>query len=1068
MIKKLPTRIICSVVAVLAIATPIVADNLYAQFETPIKGLLVPPTVIDQGGGKEEKAAGNELAKKAVTDGIVLLKNENNALPLEKSWDISLNLLGWASVNWLHGGSGSGMVSPSKVDNFKLSGIADALEDYGIEVNHDLLDYYKTVSSPKANPDIDTLHMHRESDGHRFDLYDPKIEGNAKYQTLLEEAYDFSDTAIVVIGRQGGESEDMPEIQYKNGNVVDNSRHDLQISTEEEELLKYATTHFDKTVVIINSTNPFQMDFLETIPNIDAALLIGPTGTQGAKAIPYVLYGEDADGNEVSPSGHLADILPYDFKQNVAYEYCGYEGVSFFSNTAEYGANQSTNAGLNRRPSLPYVDYIEGIYVGYRYYETADAMGKFANKSRPLLDGNANGYDAVVQFPFGYGQSYTNFEWTVNSVSKASGSAMEADGKIDIEVSVKNTGKWTGKDVVELYLEAPYINNGIEKSAVKLVDFEKTGSIAPGKTETVTLHVNARDFASYDCYDKNNNGQATYEIDKGTYRLRLGTDSHTTAEVLFVGDSNKKDGVFEYNVASTLILDKDTHTGETVRNLFTGEDAIDGRAVDGLDVAGWDIAYISRSNMPSEPVKQTSTHDKATGRAMDEKTLGLVTFAGSGSTSQVKAQAWNEATEDEFGDPLDLDNSFAWEQGGNRKLYDSDGITLTEDGYYFAEHFDDEASWNELLGQIDYASARAFVSNAHPNTRALDAIGYPSSTSLDGPAQIGSFNAAEGQVGVGFPCGSFLAQTWNKDLLFEIGLEMGEQMNQHGEYGVYGCGMNIHRNPFGGRNYEYFSEDPFLTGSLAANYAKGVKLNGKLPVIKHLVAAETETSRDSLYTYMSEQALREIYLEPFRIVIEGEGLSVAAKDYAEKGNGYNPSVNSLMTSYNRVGAVWAGGSAALLKGVLFGEWGFQGEIITDWSDNNQYMNMDQTIRVGGNLGMSVALRFDYDTPLRARLALRDAVKNVVYARLRASLALEDYNTHPYNGKTIVSNITIPGVDWVTPVVVVFNVVCFTGAAAALYFGVLLHPGLKFGFRKKKRLGEETKLEQLPEFEEPKE
>ena len=1030
---KIIRKVVFGLTAALLIAIPAVGTPIYKQNEAAIKGFLLTNNVAVSDEEKTaSKASGDALAKQALADGMVLLKNENNALPL-KSSEKTLNVLGYHSVAWLHGGSGSGMVSKSTADT-GFADILSSLRGYGVTLNEDILTYYRSIHDAGANPDIDTLHFHRQSDGHKFDLYDPAISG--EYQTKLNAAVSFSDTAIVVIGRQGGESEDMPEMQYKAGNKIDASRHDLQISEEEEALLRFARANFQKTIVIINSTNSFQMDFLESIEGIDAAILIGPSGTQGADIIAKALYG---DG--IVPSGHLADTLPYDFTENVAYEYCGYEGVSFFSNTASYGTNQSTNAGLNTRPSLPYVDYVEGIYVGYRYYETADKMNVFSSKTRTLLDGTtAKGYDAVVQFPFGYGLGYTDFSWEIANVSVPESEAITADTKITVQVVVKNIGTTIGKDVVELYLDQPYISGGIEKSATKLVDFEKTGMLEPGETEVVTLNVKARDFASYDCYDKNNNGKTTYEIDAGDYTLRLATDSHHNKELL-----NGAKATRTYKANKTIVMDKDAYTGETIDNLFTGDKAVDGRAVDGKDVDGWNIPYISRASMPAGPVEQHSTHDKSTGRAMDAKTQNLVLFAGSSGTDATNFNAWNSATVDEFGDPIVIDD-FAW--GGNYEtgtLFNNDG-TLNAMGEDLAENYDDEAYWNDVMSQISYETAVGFVNDAHPNTKGIAVLNYPQTTSLDGPAQIGSFGRSGKDTGVGFPCDAVLAQTWNKDLLFEVGLEMGAQMSIYGIYGVYGCGMNIHRNPFGGRNYEYFSEDPYLTGAMAVNYAKGVKLTGHLAILKHFALAETETSRDSLYTYTSEQALREIYLEPFRMAVEGEGLCKGAEEYKEKGHQYEPVCNGIMTSYNRIGAVWAGGSAALLKGVLAKEWGFVGEIITDWSDNNQYMHLDQTLRYGGALGMSVSLRFSWRDG-RAKIALRDAIKGVIYANLRAKLAKADYDTHPYAGKKSSSAIVTPPTDWVSPLIVAINVVGYAGAAAIIYFLVLGHPGLKFGKKK---------------------
>ena len=549
-------------------------------------------------------------------------------------------------------------------------------------------------------------------------------------------------------------------------------------------------------------------------------------------------------------------------------------------------------------------------------------------------------------------------------------------------------------------------------------------------------------------YDKNGNGKTTYEIDPGDYTFRFASDSHHDKQMA----SGK--GSLKYKVNETILLDKNKYTGATIDNLFTGEKAIDGRAVDGKDVAGWNIPYVSRDNLPTSPVPQTSTHDKSTGRAMDQKMLDLTLFAGANGYDSTNFDAWNSATVDEFNNPIEIDD-FAWGANyENIKPFDADG-KLNLDGEDLATNFDDEWYWNDVMSQMTYEDALKFVNQAHPNTKGIAVLNYPATTSLDGPAQVGSFGTAAANTGVGFPCGAFLAQSWNKDLLFEVGIEMGVQASQHGVYGIYGCGMNLHRTPFGGRNYEYFSEDPFLAGALATNYIKGVKVTGSLAIAKHLALAETETSRDSLYTYCSEQTLREIYLEPFRMAVQGEGLCEGAKTYKEQGHRFEPVCNGFMTSYNRIGAVWAGGSCALLKGVLAKEWGFVGEIITDYSDFNQYMHLDQTMRYGGALGMNCSLRFSWREG-RAKMALRDAIKGVIYANLRAKLAKKFYDANPYNGKKSSSAIISEPFDWVSPTIIAINVVGYVGAAAIIYFLILEHPGLRFGKRKKVENSAETK------------
>ena len=1032
--NKLAKKITFSLLSLLAVGTMIGADVAYTTFEADILGQLCPP-IVDESAASVAKSEGMDLAKKIEEEGIVMVKNDGT-LPLSTKNTSAINLLGYGNVQWIYGGSGSGRVlaeSDNWADNIDL---ADALDEYGIDVNEDLLDFYKSYATP--NFDIDTLNFNVDNNPYRFGLKDPDIN-NSQYATLLEQSLDFSDTAIVTISRQGGESEDMPAVQYKSkpSQKTDSERHSLEISQEEEDLLYFAQDNFENVIVVINSTNAFQLDFLAEMPGIDACLIVGPTGEQGAHAIPKVLFGE------VSPSGKLADTLAYDFTKNLNFNYTGFDGVSFYSNKdTAYGVGQTTNAGVTTRPSLPYIDYVEDIYVGYRYYETADVEGMFKDETRDILDENGaektlRGYDAVVQYPFGYGLSYTTFDWEVISIDVPSGAALTADSKINISVKVTNTGDVAGKDVVELYQTPEYKANGIEKSAANLIGFEKTELIKPGENETVKFEVSMRDFASYDAYDKNNNGKTTYEVEKGNYQLKFATDAHRVKTIDFLGGEKNVAGVLTYHVDSDIILDKDPVTNKTIDNLFTGAKAIDGVSVDGGEGENADIPYVSRGDFKNltGPIEQSSTHDAATGRAMGAKTKEYVTFAGRDGKDQSKANAWDNATTDLFGNEI-ANEEVLFGQSGNLKVADNNGVP-TELGYQLGADYHDP-QWNNVLNQVSYAEAMGMVNNAHPNCKGIASIGMPNLVNYDGPAQVGSFTtfASNEQKyrGVGFPADFVLAQTWNKTLAYEEGLSLGADMEAHGLTGFYGTAINIHRSPFGGRNYEYYSEDPILTGKLAAMLTKGVKDTGKMSFVKHFAVAETETSRDSLYTWLTEQALREIYLEPFRIVVEEGGA------------------NALMTSYNRVGALWAGGSTALLQGVLRGEWGFNGSIITDYSDNNQFMNMDETLRCGGDLGMSVSLKFNISASStnRAKMALREAVHHTVYSYLNSKYALQEYNKHPYNGKEITSANTKEAFNWVTPVVVDFNIVLGVTALGLIYFGVFDAIGLDRPLAKKEK------------------
>lgn len=1026
---KLGKTIAFSIASVALIGAMVAGDVVYNTFKESIFATLVPPKV-DETAASATKAEGKELAEKIEGEGIVMLKN-NGVLPLKKEEVKKVNILGFGAIQWIYGGSGSGRVLSTQGDNAwdEMVDIVDAFRDRGVQVNEDILSYYSQYAS--VNHDVGSLNFNMDNAPFTIGLKDPDVD-ESSYHTLLEESKSFSDTAVVVLSRQIGESEDMPTVQYKSkpSQSIDNNRHQLQVSEEEEKLLEYAGENFDRVIVVVNSTNAFQMDFLTYIKGIDALLTVGPTGEYGAKAIADVIFGD------VNPSGKLADTLPYDFTKNLNFEYSGYQGVSFYSdNNLPYGINQTTNAGVTRRPSLPYIDYVEGIYVGYRYYETADKEGTFENEVLASLDEKdqniqLKGYDAVVQYPFGYGLSYTSFSWEVIALNLPSNSHLKADSEIELTVQVTNEGTVPGKDVVEIYMTPEYKVGGIEKAEKNLVAFDKTEIIEPGKNQTLTFSIPMRSFASYDCYDKNGNGRTTYEIDPGTYQLSISSDAHNVATVDFLTGVKNAPGVLSYVFDDEVILDKDPVTGETIDNLFTGNKAVDGVSIDGIGDYGDDaeIPYVSRKDLKNIHNPISNPDSQGRGRAMGELTKDYILFSGANRQDKTKINAWDNATEDEFGNPTTEDDSF-FGLSGDMKVYN--GNEVSDLGLELGADYDDER-WESLLDQVTYNEANNMINNAHPRIAAINSIGMPSLYNLDGPSQCSSFAAKETR-GVGFPADCVLAQTWNKTLAYEMGLSLGQDMNAHGLSGNYGTAVNIHRSHFAGRNYEYYSEDPVLTGKMAAQVTTGVTQSGRLAFVKHFAAAETETSRDSLYTWMSEQALREIYIEAFRIIIE-EGKC-----------------NALMTSYNRIGALWAGGSSALMLGVLRGEWGFNGTVITDYSDNNQYMNMDEAIRHGGDLGMAVSLvnTVSSSSSKRFKKAVRDAVHHTVWAWLNSQYELDQFNRNPYEGKTISSATTKYSWNWVEPAVLSLNIAIIASVVGMVYFGILDGIGLDFVIGKKK-------------------
>ena len=476
-----------------------VSWSIFGGIVETLIGGATPVTTAEQQAAVRDYA--RAVADEVQREGMVLLQNRDAVLPLSNTVK-KVNVFGWASIAWLGGGSGSGGVSSVETDLLK------ALADYGVETNTALTDMYRNFQSGREY--TRTLGAYPEQSGR---LYEPSVSDKNYYSdALLSDAEAFSDTAFVVIGRLAGESNDATKQQYKRTTaggdiVVDDARTMLDLSTEEIELLTYVGAQYGNVVVLINSTNVMALGPLETIPGIDAVVLAGLSGQYAAEVIPAVLWGE------VSPSGRTADTFAYDLSTAATYATAGLEGVGRYTGADGLYPmlDGITNGNLDSPATytqVSYLDYIENIYVGYRWYETADAEGYW--------DGVQNeygaGYDGVVQYPFGYGLSYTDFFWEVVNAPET---ALTENGTVAVTVKVTNTGSVAGKDVVELYYTAPYTKGGIEKSAVELAAFEKTKLLQPGESEELTLTFAVRDMASYDGYDKNGNGFAGYELDAG-------------------------------------------------------------------------------------------------------------------------------------------------------------------------------------------------------------------------------------------------------------------------------------------------------------------------------------------------------------------------------------------------------------------------------------------------------------------------------------------------------------------------------------------------------------------------
>lgn len=1022
-------RIICFSVAGALLALLIVLSAVVGAFADTLNKFVVG---YKDGGeaGTAARESGAKLAEQIQAEGTVLVKNEdesgNPLLPLAKADTDKVVVLGWAATDWVISGSGSGQVKTSegKTNDYTVT-LLDALDESGIGYYKAITDYYESFQNHReysengggiggASANAGAL----KSFNYEFSrLYEPDVENDATYAGHLDAAKSYSDTALVVIGRVSGESNDSPKVQYKrvtkNGAIVeDRERTYLEISTEEEKLLNYAADNFENVIVLINSTNVMELGFVETIDGIDACLVVATTGTAGARAIPKLIYSDltetDEDGNEVTvaytPSGKFADTYAYDLSTSSTYvdTGSGNDSTHFYSN-AMYGSGlyptnvQHTNGSNNvRYEGVAYQDYREGVYMGYKWYETADKMGFWTSNTAKSL-WNVNGYDEVVQYPFGFGLSYTTFSWEITQLLFPDNlKEVTPEDTVKVVVRVTNTGDIAGQDVVELYYEAPYTKGGIEKSSVNLAAFGKTQQVLqPGDYEDVVLEFAIQDMASYDYEAKKVNGGG-YVLEDGNYNITLRTDAHTLAgKKLIAGRVHSSDTI-------TLKISGDVLVMEEAENRFTGNNTTDGVAIDGNSDGSANITYLSRENFEG-----TFPSELGDNRAMTDAIKALNLY-----TSE-HANAWDAAH----------DNGEVTFGNSSMLVYENGNINQL--GKELGMNYDDPR-WEQLLDVIPKATMELVVLHGYTHTEKITNIGKPETLDVDGPNQIFSFTGSHPEA-TGFSS-IVLAQSWNDQLAYSMGLAFGEECNAYGVQGWYGPGVNVHRSPFGGRNYEYYSEDAYLSGIMCAKTVEAAKNKGVFAWLKHLCLYEGESGRDGMYTWVTEQALREIYLRPFEIAVKQGGS------------------NAIMTSYGRIGAVWTGGSEALLTEVVRGEWGFKGSFLTDYADHHDFMNGDQMVRAGGDVWMdwwtqaSGGGAWQFNTTSNAfNRSLRNATKNVIYTWLNSLATNADYNEKILSGE-IKDTISIPKSPelkfrWYIPVLVVVDVLLAAGAGVLIFLGI---------------------------------
>ena len=900
--------IVTALVLVVAIVANILVTGMFSSLmdvvlggKRPIYDNSVESMYVTDVTSKDEAYANaQKLNLRLAEEGFVLLKNQENALPLNK--DAKISVFGKNSVNLSYGGSGSG--------GFDTSGNRDlyaSLEDAGFQTNPTLKEFYNNNSASGAARAANSSDL--DSGGNQ--MISTAETPQSKYTDKVKASYEsYNDAALVVITRIGGEGFDLPRYQGSTAGAVSADSHYLQLDQNEIDLLDaVCNAGFKRVVVLFNIPSSFEATFL-TDPNyapfadkIDAAMWIGFTGSNGIMALGEILNGE------VNPSGRLVDTWAADFKQNPTF--------------VNFGTGCTADSTDKYDGGLYYsVDYEEGIYVGYRYYET-----------RGYTDGE-DWYKENVVYPFGYGLSYTTFDWEVQPLTDT---VITQDAPFDVNVKVTNTGSVAGKEVVEVYASAPYFDGGIEKAHKVLVGFAKTELLKPGASETVTVTVDPYTMASYDYRDANDNGFCGYELEAGDYTLYVGRNAH------------QEEAALSMTVEDDIRWETDPVTDNEVTNLYTDGDFLD---------SDWQLdTVLSRSDWEGTwPTAQTA------------------------ETHKGSDQLYEELKDTEHNNPTDFDSEeYPWFDEETDLTLRSLLPETTPDKTYSAIVDYDDPLWDEILDACNDEEMISLVNNGAYHTLAMETIDLPTTIHGDGPAGFTCFmNQNQVNGTCQYVSEPVMASTWNVELIEEMGEAlgdeglMGDRATGQPYSSIYAPGANIHRSPFGGRCSEYFSEDPFITGMMSAYEVRGMQSKGVIPTVKHFAANEQETHRsingDS--SWLTEQALREIYLKGFEIAVKtGEARGV-------------------MSSFNRIGTRWTGGDYRLITQILRNEWGFKGFVICDFNTIPQYMIPRQMFYAGGDLDLATlesSMWTDCDSSDNGdAIVLRNATKNLVYALVNSN------------------------------------------------------------------------------------
>ncbi len=866
-----------------------------------------------------------KLALDIQQEGSTLLKNEGRVLPFAQN-ERKISVFGTGSINIAHGGTGSGDGNTSG-----MVSLYSAFKDAGFDCNPELKRFYenKYKQGYHRGSGTDMNGGYFGSKGNRDYGYSINEVERDAYKDVRKSYEDYNDAAIIVISRSGGEGQDLPTSmkEFYEGD----DKHYLELTDEEIELFQEVKeAGFHKTILLLNTLNPFECGFIEDPSfGIDAAIHIGGPGRYGLIAVAEMLKGDRPI------EGHLADTQP--------------KNMLSLPSMQNYGDNHFTEEGKDT--TACYVSYNENMYIGYRYYETI-----YEDHVLNRFQAEDYDYESEVAYPFGYGLSYSEFEWSNESFELQ-------DGTFHVYLDVKNVGSFACKDTVQVYLQKPYtefdIEHHIEKPAAELIAYEKTKTLQPNEIQRVELTFSQDDLASYATYVNED-----YLIEKGDYFISLAHNAHDAIDSILSqkGHDVPHEGwAAKHEQAEEIEINRSRKTNYPIENRFETERY--SSLTSGLKMltrSAWKDSFPEMYGDSGVPGQARMTLD-----------------------IQTKTEILNQDVHSHLGPNDDeYDYVYNWNDGETKEIKIQKKITSSGEGLNFMDLVDKngqpldyfDPKWDKLVQCLSEKELYEFLSFGGGRSEALLSINKRLTITSDSPMGL--------HVGTLFPCYPIQAGTFDKGLATRMGEQIAEEALWHNIRGWYSPTCNIHRHPFGGRNYEYYSEDPHLAGLYVYSVVRAVQANGVFVQVKHFAVNDQDTNRgdrgnfrnedpyNGLITYANEQSIREIYLKVFQYAIE-------------KADGHG-----VMTSYNRIGTTWSGGHYGLTTEVLRNEWGLKGNALTDYAGTfgYKYMNMNQGLRAGNDVWLHPKRNFPIDdkTSDAAIYYMQKAAKHILYAEACSS------------------------------------------------------------------------------------